>query len=229
VVDLHGSIEIVGMVPVLSLSGAVDLATVAQLRDLLLRLAAEHPGQRVAVGLDGVSTLDDTGLGVLLGAAGRARQSGGEVVIVCGNDHVRDRFTLTGLDRAVLVVPSVASLGSATLDESGDNEVFHIALADDWAAAQASGEYTTSTRGRTLADEGFIHCSFADQVETTADRFYRDVTDAVVLRIDWRRLTSRVLVEDLLGTGERFPHIYGPIPVTAVVDVRPLRPSDGPA
>jgi uncharacterized protein (DUF952 family) len=50
-----------------------------------------------------------------------------------------------------------------------------------------------------------------------------------VLRIDWRRLTSRVLVEDLLGTGERFPHIYGPIPVTAVVDVRPLRLSDGPA
>jgi uncharacterized protein (DUF952 family) len=113
-----------------------------------------------------------------------------------------------------------------TLDES---DVYHIALPDDWAAAQASGEYTISTRGRTLADEGFIHCSFAEQVETTADRFYRDATDAVVLRIDRGRLPSRVVVEDLVGTGERFPHVYGPIPVSAIVDVRPLRSSDGTA
>jgi uncharacterized protein (DUF952 family) len=103
-------------------------------------------------------------------------------------------------------------------------DLFHIALAADWAAAQSTGEYTTSTRGRTLAEEGFIHCSFADQVDATAARFYADVDDVVVLRIDRGRLTSRVQVEDLYGTGERFPHVYGPIPVNAVVDVRPLRP-----
>jgi anti-sigma B factor antagonist len=112
VVDLHGSVEVVGTVPVLSLTGSVDLATVAVLRDLLLRLAAEHPGQRVAVDLDGVDTLDDTGLGVLLGVAGRARQNGGDVVIVCRSAHVRERFTLTGLDRAVAVAPTVTSLGT---------------------------------------------------------------------------------------------------------------------
>jgi uncharacterized protein (DUF952 family) len=106
------------------------------------------------------------------------------------------------------------------------NDLYHIALPDDWAAAQVSGEYTTSTRGRTLAEEGFIHCSFAEQVQATADRFYRDVNDALVLRIDRARLPSRVVVEDLVGTGELFPHVYGPIPVSAVVDVRPLRPSD---
>jgi glutathione S-transferase len=106
---------------------------------------------------------------------------------------------------------------------SGD--LFHIALADDWAAAQSRGEYTTSTRGRTLAEEGFIHCSFADQVDATGNRFYADVDDAVVLRVDPGRLTSRVEVEDLAGTGERFPHVYGPIPVIAVVDVQPLRPA----
>ena len=101
-------------------------------------------------------------------------------------------------------------------------DLFHIALADEWAAPQATGEYTASTRGRTLAEEGFIHCSFAEQVAATASRFYADVDDAVVLRIDPSRLTSRVEVEDLLGTGERFPHVYGPIAVTAVVDVQPL-------
>ncbi len=103
-------------------------------------------------------------------------------------------------------------------------ELFHIGLAEDWADAEVTGEYTVSTRGRTLAEEGFIHCSFAEQVDATASRFYADVDDAVVLRIDPARLPSPVVVEDLFGTGEEFPHVYGPIPVGAVVEVRPLRP-----
>jgi uncharacterized protein (DUF952 family) len=104
-------------------------------------------------------------------------------------------------------------------------ELFHIALTGDWAAAEVAGEYTVSTRGRTLAEEGFIHCSFVEQVDATAARFYADVDDAVLLRIDPGRLPTPVVVEDLYGTGEEFPHVYGPIPVRAVVEVRPLRPS----
>jgi uncharacterized protein (DUF952 family) len=103
-------------------------------------------------------------------------------------------------------------------------ELFHIALGEDWAAAEVAGEYSVSTRGRTLAEEGFIHCSFAEQLDATAARFYADVDDAVVLRIDPERLPTPVVVEDLYGTGEEFPHVYGPIPVAAVVEVRPLRP-----
>ena len=72
-------------------------------------------------------------------------------------------------------------------------DLFHIALAEDWAAAEAAGEYTVSTRGRTLAEEGFIHCSFASQVDATASRFYADVDDAVVLLIDPARLPSPVV------------------------------------
>jgi anti-sigma B factor antagonist len=106
-VDLHGSVEIVADVPVLSLTGTVDLATVADLRDLLLRLVADHPGRRVAVDLEGVDALDDTGLGVLLGAAGRTRQNGGDLIVVCSNEHGRERFALTGLDRAVVVTPTL--------------------------------------------------------------------------------------------------------------------------
>ena len=108
-VDLHGSVEIVGDVPVLSLTGSVDLATVPELRDLLLRLFADHPGRRVAVDLDGVETLDDTGLGVLLGAAGRSRENGGDLVVVCANELVRARLALTGLDRAITVTPTLTT------------------------------------------------------------------------------------------------------------------------
>ena len=100
--------------------------------------------------------------------------------------------------------------------------LFHIALPEDWSAARTAGSYTTSTRGVSLAEEGYIHCSFARQVVATAARFYADVDDVLVLRIDPARLGAPVVVEDLFDTGEAFPHVYGPIPVGAVVEVRRL-------
>jgi anti-sigma B factor antagonist len=55
----------------------------------------------VAVDLDGVGVLDDSGLGVILGAAGRAREAGGDLVVVCSDARLVARLQLTGLDRAV--------------------------------------------------------------------------------------------------------------------------------
>jgi anti-anti-sigma factor len=198
--------------PVLAVNGTVDVATVPALRDALLRLVADRPGGRVVVDLDGVTALDDTGLGVLLGVAGRAREAGGDLVVVCAGERLRRRFAVTGLDRAVEVAARIVEATS----------LYHLALPADWAQAQQTGEYTTSTRGRSLADEGYIHCSFARQVAATAARFYADVDDVLVLRIDPARLGAPVVVEDLFETGEAFPHVYGPIPVGAVVEVRRL-------
>lgn len=107
--QLHGRQSVVGTVPVLSLSGAVDLSTVPVLRDALVRLVGDHAGRLVAVDLDGVDVLDDSGLGVLLGAAGHACSCGGDLVIVTSDQRLRDRFTLTGLDRAVDVVDQLAA------------------------------------------------------------------------------------------------------------------------
>jgi len=89
--------------PVVALSGSVDLSTVPTLQNALGRVLVEHPGETIAVDLDAVDALDDIGLGILLGAAGRARRGGGDVVIVCRNDTLRERFALTGLDRAITV------------------------------------------------------------------------------------------------------------------------------
>jgi glutathione S-transferase len=108
----------------------------------------------------------------------------------------------------------------------GTRELFHIALPEDWAAAQRAGEVTDSTRGVTLEQEGYIHCSYAEQVAATARRFYRDLDEIVVLRIDPARLSSPVVEEDLAGSGEPFPHVYGPIEVSAVVDASTVRPAD---
>lgn len=101
--------------------------------------------------------------------------------------------------------------------------IFHIATAADWAQARASGSYTTSTRGRTLAEEGFIHASRGDQWQAVRDRFYADVTEPLVLLvIDPERLSSPVVEEAVPGTTETYPHVYGAIDVDAVVQTIPL-------
>ena len=112
-VDLRLSLDVVDGLPVLALSGTVDLATVPILQDGLVRLLADHPGARVAVDLDGVDAIDDTALGVLLGAAGRGRQAGGDLVIVCASERLRSRFAVTGLDRAVSIAGGIAELLTA--------------------------------------------------------------------------------------------------------------------
>ena len=98
--------------------------------------------------------------------------------------------------------------------------IFHIALESDWRTAQRTGEYTTSTLGRTLAEEGFIHASREDQVKGVHDAFYSEVRKPLVrLDIDTDRLRSEWR-EDPVGD-DAYPHIYGPLNVDAVVAANP--------
>jgi anti-sigma B factor antagonist len=98
-----------GDVPVLSVAGEVDLATAPQLRDALVRVAAEHPGTVVVVDLDGVALLDSVGLGVLIGGLRRMRASGGDVALVCTTPRLIELLALCGLDRVFEIHPSVAA------------------------------------------------------------------------------------------------------------------------
>lgn len=101
--------------------------------------------------------------------------------------------------------------------------VFHIASETDWCAAQRTGRYTTSTRGRTLAEEGFIHASRAEQWRAVHDRFYGDVTEPLLLlEIDTDLLDVPLVEEGVPGTGETFPHLYGPLSTAAVLRAVPL-------
>ena len=102
--------------------------------------------------------------------------------------------------------------------------IFHIATAADWAEARQSGSYTTSTRGRSLAEEGFIHASRADQWEGVRERFYADVEEPLVLLEVDTDLLDVPWVEEppAPGVAETFPHVYGPVRREAVVGVREL-------
>jgi glutathione S-transferase len=102
--------------------------------------------------------------------------------------------------------------------------IFHIATVSDWEAAQASGSYTTSTLGRTLEEEGFLHASREDQWEGVRERFYADVTEPLVLLVVDTDLLDVPVVEEVPAPGmtETFPHVYGPLDPAAVVAARPL-------
>lgn len=105
--------------------------------------------------------------------------------------------------------------------------IFHVATAADWSRARRSGSYATSTRGRTLAEEGFLHAARPEQVRGVLERFYADVEEPLVLLTIETALLDRLGVawrEDRVGPepSDTFPHVYGALPPEAVVAVQPI-------
>lgn len=95
--------------------------------------------------------------------------------------------------------------------------ILHIAEHEAWQEAQKHGQYTTSS----LATEGFIHCSEDEEQATfAASWFFTNRSDLPVLSIDTSKLKSPVKREQV--DDKWFPHVYGPINVDAVVEVRTL-------
>jgi len=107
-VQVHTRVDTVGSSIVVAVDGIVDLSTVGRLHDDLARAVRQHPGVTLVVDLDAVGALDDAGLGILLGAAAVARDSGGDVEVVCSRPALRERLTRTRFDRAVTVRGSIA-------------------------------------------------------------------------------------------------------------------------
>jgi chorismate synthase len=93
--------------------------------------------------------------------------------------------------------------------------IYHITTAEAWQQAQATGEYTAPS----LEKEGFIHCSDAHQVEGVLQRFYAGQTGLLKLQIDPARLESELKYESAADVNEKFPHVFGPIPIAAVIGV----------
>ena len=102
--------------------------------------------------------------------------------------------------------------------------ILHFCSRADWTAAQAAGAY----RADTLATQGFIHCSTREQAHIPANALARGRTDLVLLSIDESRLPTPVIWE--AGDppdpgGMLFPHVYGPIPIAAVVSADDFQPT----
>ena len=99
--------------------------------------------------------------------------------------------------------------------------ILHFCSRASWQAA------TDLYAAKSLATQGFIHCSTREQLVTPANALARGRTDLVVLEIDETQLSSPLRWEP--GdppdeAGSLFPHVYGPIPLAAVVAVHDFPP-----
>ena len=100
--------------------------------------------------------------------------------------------------------------------------IYHLVPKAAWEAAPP-GPF----RVPSLESEGFIHCSNREQVARSANKFYADELEMLVLAIDPARLSSELRDEEG-RPGELFPHIYGPIDRKAIIEVMELaRGPDG--
>jgi uncharacterized protein (DUF952 family) len=103
--------------------------------------------------------------------------------------------------------------------------ILHFCSRADWAAAQSAGEY----RGDTLDTEGFIHCSPTELVHIPANFTAHGRTDLVLLEIDPDRVEAPLRWEpgDPADPSSRtFPHLYGPLPLAAVIAVHDFQPDE---
>ena len=94
---------------------------------------------------------------------------------------------------------------------------FKILTADEWAQFARDGIFAGAPID--LAD-GYIHLSAADQVQGTLEKHFAGQTGLVIAEVDLAVLGDAIKWEVSRG-GARFPHLYGRLPMTAVVSHRP--------
>lgn len=117
----------------------------------------------------------------------------------------------------------MSPVGQAGGVNSARAVLVHLCAAEKWSCARANGEL----RPESLDSVGFVHLSTPDQVHLPANRLYRGRRDLVLLHVEPRALDSPVRWEPGLATDREsmlFPHLYGPLPVSAVIEVASYPP-----
>ena len=94
------------------------------------------------------------------------------------------------------------------------SSIYHLITHSQWELSKHQNTHEADT----LATEGFIHCSATvEQLLRVANRLYSERTDMLALVININQLTSQ-LKEEPSRSGEIYPHIYGPLNISAVTE-----------
>jgi uncharacterized protein (DUF952 family) len=107
------------------------------------------------------------------------------------------------------------------------NIILHITTRKDWERNVQCGYY----KPQSLTSDGFIHCSTITQTADTANRFFPNQKDLVLLFIDENKTEPEVRYEGPACEGDQrtdllFPHIYGPLNMSAVVRIVDFIPKE---
>jgi uncharacterized protein (DUF952 family) len=96
--------------------------------------------------------------------------------------------------------------------------IFHVVTGQNWQNALQLGFYEAES----LAKEGFIHTSTAEQVAGVLERYYPNQNNLFLLHIDETKLTAPLKYELAPSVNEEFPHIFGRLNLDAVAKVENL-------
>ncbi|MGG5820495.1 DUF952 domain-containing protein [Falsiroseomonas sp. HW251] len=99
--------------------------------------------------------------------------------------------------------------------------VYTLVRGAEWREAERVGEYRGSADD---ARDGFLHFSTAAQVRESAAKHRRGEADLWLVEADAARLGDALRWEPASG-GKRpglFPHLYGPLPIGAVLSATRL-------
>jgi uncharacterized protein (DUF952 family) len=96
--------------------------------------------------------------------------------------------------------------------------IYKIVAAEEWRAAEAAGAFLGAAVDRA---DGCIHFSTVAQAPETAAKSFAGRGDLALVAVDADALGPALRWEKARG-GALFPHLYGPLPLAAVVWARPL-------
>jgi uncharacterized protein (DUF952 family) len=96
--------------------------------------------------------------------------------------------------------------------------IYHVCKKAEWLAAEKAGSYGGSSQDQA---DGFIHFSAGNQVVASAGKHRAGQTGLVLLSVDPEALGAALKWEPARD-GALFPHLYGKLPVAAVVAVEDL-------
>lgn len=99
--------------------------------------------------------------------------------------------------------------------------IYHITTHALWDKALNEGKDKGSYSHPTFAAEGFIHCSTREQVLETLEAHFQQEKEVLLLVIPEKQVKN-ILKWEVSRNGQEFPHLYGRIPLAAIVDVEIL-------
>ncbi len=91
--------------------------------------------------------------------------------------------------------------------------IFKIATAADWAQAERLGRFDGSAHDKA---DGFLHFSTAAQLAETLRLYYAGQDGLVLAAVDAEALGDALKWEHAPSRGEDFPHLFAPLPLSAV-------------
>jgi anti-sigma B factor antagonist len=105
-VDISVSQTTAGDVPIVAVSGEVDVYSAPALKDNITEIL-QSGVTTLIVDLSAVAFLDSTGLGALVEARAATSDAGGSMPLVCSQERILKLFTITGLDGVFTIYPSI--------------------------------------------------------------------------------------------------------------------------